>query len=83
MDRIKFSNKIMTDRVRKKGEKRCRYDIVQWGKKRRIWYLNDISDHVKLVQLIDTGYELYEAPSSCNTTVYLSIFEYDNPETDE
>ena len=43
----------MIDNVRNKGEKHQLYELKQW-KKRIIRFFNDISDHVTLVQLMDT-----------------------------
>ena len=51
MIRIRFSTKILTDGVRNKGEQRFRYKAVQWKNKGSFDITNDISDHVKLVQL--------------------------------
>ena len=43
----------MTDFVRKKCDKHLFMSFFN-GKKRRILYFNDISDHVTLVQIMDT-----------------------------
>ena len=52
IDRINFTNRIMTECVRDKFEQRPRYKTFQLKKSRVILYFNDISDHVVLVQLI-------------------------------
>ena len=46
---IKISSDILTYHVRKKGEQRCRYKLVQWNSKRLFDIFNYISDYVPLV----------------------------------
>ena len=70
MYRIKFSNKIITDRVSNKGEHRWRYEIVQWKKRGEFDIFNDISDHVTLVQMIYTYGHVNHAVSITRYWIY-------------
>ena len=72
MDRIKFSNKTMTYWVKNKAEKRRCYNVVRREKRGEFDILNDISDHMTLVQLIDTAGNINHVTS---ITVYW-IFYY-------
>ena len=45
-NRTKFTSGILTDRVRNKGEQRCRYKFFQWDIKGPFDIFNGISDHV-------------------------------------
>ena len=55
MDGIKFSNQMMKDRVRDNFYQRYFYKIVQLKKTGELYIFNGISDHMTLVQLIDTA----------------------------
>ena len=46
INRTKFSSDILTYCAIKKGEKQCRYKLVQWNNKGSFDIFNDISDHV-------------------------------------
>ena len=72
MDSIKFANKIMTDSVRGKGDNHLRYKMVKWEKIGEFDILNDISDHVTLVQLIDTAVIVNNAVSVIGCWTYTS-----------
>ena len=47
-DMIKFSNAIMVDKARNKGEKCLHYKLELWNNVGTFDILNKISDHVKL-----------------------------------
>ena len=51
--RINFSNAIMTNRMNIKGEQRLRYNMKVWHKKDAFDILNNISEYVTLLQLMD------------------------------
>ena len=53
-DIIQFSNDIMIETSVNKGEKHRCFKLLQWNKKLKSEVLNYISDHVTLVQFIDT-----------------------------
>ena len=51
---IRFTNNIMIGKERNKGGKHCLYKIQQWKRIETFENLNDINDHINLVQLMDT-----------------------------
>ena len=51
--RIKFSNVIMVNKGINKCDQRLRYTLEQWNKIGSFDVLNNISEHVILVQLMD------------------------------
>ena len=51
--KIKFTNEIMLDKERNKGEKCLHYKLEQCKEKGRFDIMNIISEHVTLVQLMD------------------------------
>ena len=53
-NRINFSNDIMTSKMHLKGEHHLRYNLKICKKKGAFDILNDNSENVILVQLIDT-----------------------------
>ena len=70
MYRIKFSNEIMIDHVRIKGEHRCRYEIFNVKQDKNFNIFNGISDHVMLVQLIDTAGNVNHVVSITGCWIY-------------
>ena len=50
--RFKFSNEIMSDKERNKGKQRLRYILEKWKKIRSFDIINNISEHVTLLNLI-------------------------------
>ena len=54
IDRIIFSNEIMVDKERNKGEHRLRYKSELWNKIGSFDIMNDISEHVTLVKLMNS-----------------------------
>ena len=52
-NRIKFTNAIMVDQGKNKGEKCLRYKMETWKEKGTFLYYENISEHVTLVQLMD------------------------------
>ena len=70
MDRIKFSNKIVTDCIRNTGEQHHNYYFVQWKTKGKLDIFNHISDHVTLDQLIDTAVNVNNASSITKCWIY-------------
>ena len=67
---IKFDSDILTDCVRNKGEKQCRYKLIHWKIKGSFEICNDISDHVTLFQLIDTAVNFNHAMSITGSWIY-------------
>ena len=53
-NRIHFSNSIMKNRRKIKGEQKLQYNMAIWKKKDTFYILYDISEDVTLVQLIDS-----------------------------
>ena len=51
---IHFANYIMTNRRKIKGEHNLRYNLTIWKKNDAFDILNDISENVTLVQLMDS-----------------------------
>ena len=51
-DIIKFANAIMFDKVRNKGEQCLRCKPEEWNKEGTFYVVNNISEHVTLVQLM-------------------------------
>ena len=60
----------MTDRVRDKFEQHHNYKMVQWKKTVEFDILNDISDHVTLVQLIDTDGNVHHSVNINRCSLY-------------
>ena len=60
-NKIRFASDIIKYLVRNKGEQWCHGKIVQWNIKEYFYIFNNISDHVTLVQLIDTSGNVYHA----------------------
>ena len=52
--KIHFSNTIMKNRIKIKGEKNLQYNLMIWKKNDAFDILNDISEYVTLVQLMDS-----------------------------
>ena len=69
---IHFANDIMTNIMHIKGEQNLRYNMKIWNKKGAFNILNDISENVTLVQLMDTLGNLNHAIS----IVRYWIFDY-------
>ena len=53
-NRIYFANVIMSNRRKIKGEQNLRYNLTIWKKNDAFDILNDISENVTLVQLMDS-----------------------------
>ena len=52
--RIKSANSIMLDKARNFGEKDLRYKLEKWKKAGTFGILNHISEHVTIVQLMES-----------------------------
>ena len=52
--RIDFSNTIMKNRRKIKGEQNLQYNLTIWRKNDDFDILNDISEYVNLLQLLDS-----------------------------
>ena len=72
---IKFASNIITDCVRNKREQSCRYKLVKWDIKVLFDIFNDISNHVTLVQLIDTDDNINHAVSITVSWIYGSNYK--------
>ena len=72
MDRIKFSNKIITDHVRTKSQQRRCYELFQWKTRGEFYIINNISDYITLVQLIKTTGNVNHAVSINVYWIYYS-----------
>ena len=70
MNRIKFATEVLTDHVINKGQQQCRYKVVQWNNRGTFDILNDISDHMTLVKLIDTAINVNHAVSIIGCWIY-------------
>ena len=55
LDRIPFSVDILTQRVRNKGEQRCRYNLKHWKPKGSFDIFHYVRDNITLLQLRDTS----------------------------
>ena len=53
-NRIYFANSILKNELRHKGEHYIIYNMNKWKSKGEFDILNDISDNITLVQLMDT-----------------------------
>ena len=53
-NRIHFANAIMTNRIKIKGEQNLIYNLTIWNKNDAFDILNDISEDVNLVQLMES-----------------------------
>ena len=53
-DRIEFENASMTDEARKKGDQHLCYKMEQWKKNGTFDIMNNITEYVTLVQLMDS-----------------------------
>ena len=54
IDIITFENAVLADRERNKSEQRICHKLEQWKKTGSYYILNNISDYVTLVQLMDS-----------------------------
>ena len=72
---IKFARDVITDHVRNKGEKRCRYKIFQWRIKGSFDIFNDISDHIMLIQLRDTSGNFNHVVSITGCRIFFPIIK--------
>ena len=52
--RIDFANDMLKNRKRNKGETKVHYNLIRYKKKVLYKILEDISEHVTLVQLMDS-----------------------------
>ena len=52
--RIDFANDMLKNRKRNKGETKLHYNLIRYKKKVLYKILEDISEHVTLVQLMDS-----------------------------
>ena len=75
MNRIKFASDIITDRVRNKGKRWCRYKLYSWKNKGSFVIFNDVSDHVTLLQLKDPAGNINHAVSITECWIYDSNYE--------
>ena len=74
VDIIRFDNNIIIDKERSKGECRCYYKIYQWKETVKIDILNVISNHVNLVQFMDSIRNVNHAVSISGCWIYYSDF---------
>ena len=51
---IHFANSIMTNRMKIKGEHNLRYNLKVWKKNDAFGIINNVSEYVTLVQLMDS-----------------------------
>ena len=71
-NRIQFANDIMSNRRKIKVEQNLRYNLTIWSKNDAFDILNDISENVTLVQLMDSLGNVNHA----NIIVGHCIFDY-------
>ena len=71
LDGTKFANKIMIDSVREEGDKHLCYKMAKKEKVESDIY-NEITDHVMLVQLIDTDGNINHDSSIIRCWIYYS-----------
>ena len=74
-NRIKLASDILTDCARNKGEQWCCYKPVQWNIKGWFDIFNDFSDHVTLIQLIDTSGSINHAVIITISWIYDSNYK--------
>ena len=60
---IKFANVIMIDKTRNKGQKNLCYKVEKWKKVGTFDIMNNISDHVTLLKLINSLGDMNHAVS--------------------
>ena len=74
-DIIKFSNSILLDKARKFGEQQLRYKLETWNKTGTFYIMNNISERVTVVQLMDSLGSVKHALSVVGKWIFDSYYE--------
>ena len=74
-NRIDFSNEIMLNRKRNKGEARVHYKLIKYKKIGDFKILEDISENVTLVQFMDSIGNVNHAISVVGSWIFDSNYE--------
>ena len=74
-NRIDFSNDILKDKKRNVGEARVKYNLIKYKKTHEYKILEDISEHVTLVQLMDSLGNVNHAISVVGNWIFDSNYE--------
>ena len=72
---IHFANAIMTNRRKIKCEQNLRYNLKIWKKNYALDILNDISDNVTLVQLMESLVNVNHSISIVGNCIFDSIYK--------
>ena len=72
---IHFANAIMSNRRKIKGEQNLRYNLTIWKKNDAFDILNDISENVTLVQLMDSLGNVNHAISILGHWIFYSNYK--------
>ena len=75
MNRTNFANYIMTNRMHIQNERHLRYNLKVWHKTDDYDILNNISEYVTLVQLMDSLVNVNCAIIIVGYGVFYSIYE--------
>ena len=73
MNRIHFDNDIMTSKMHLKGEHHLRYHLKIWNKKGAFGIINDISENIYLVQVMDTLVNMNHAISIVSYWIFYNF----------
>ena len=75
MNRIHFANDITTNIMHIKGEQHIIYNMKIWNKNDAFYILNEISENVTLVQLMDTLGNVNHAIIIASSWIFDSNYE--------
>ena len=74
-NRIDFANDILQNKRRNEGESRAHYNLIKYKKMREYKILDDISENVTLVQLMDSLGNVNHAISVVGNWIFESNYE--------
>ena len=75
MNRIHFSNAVMTNRRKIRGEHNLRYNLKVWQKNDYFYMLKNVSEYDNLVQLMDSIGNLNHAISIVGYWIFDSNYK--------
>ena len=70
LDGVMFSNEILSDKKRRTGDQNLRYKLEQWKKIDTFDILNNISEYVTLMQLMDSLVNVNHAVSVVGKCIF-------------
>ena len=73
--RIKFANKIFFEKEGNKGDQHLHFKLGQWKKIGIFYILNNISDHVTLLQLMEPVGNMNDAVSAFGKQIFYSNYK--------